>query len=89
MTLEQCIESIINSYESKKQFDSHDVIEDLRRDFRSVYNSSCPAKMEENQYHGMIARIIQKMTNVELLKHGEKSTNVNGNETPNAVWRKI
>ena len=90
--MENAIRKIIENIPKGKMFDSHYVIEQLKRDYLDVYNDFVGSKDASPDKifsaHGRIGIIISGL----VVKHGESgeswSENINGNSSECTSWRR-
>ncbi|MCL4427580.1 MAG: hypothetical protein M1276_01090 [Deltaproteobacteria bacterium] len=98
--LKKSLNSIIKGIKSGTLFDSHYIIDELRKNYPGIYKSNKTGDLDDGKYHGVIARKIKgiqgiikisdikisgfKNENVKVL-----SLNINNNKSPNQLWAKF
>jgi hypothetical protein len=92
MTMERALNAIVEGIPSGHYFDSHYVIDQLRKlysDRYMAYMRSLP-NADEFQAHGLLAQRITLMSGIAQKVDGLSfSMNINGEGSPCALWRRL
>ncbi|WP_029409976.1 hypothetical protein [Treponema pedis] len=89
MTLKECIEEIVVTFNVDDYFDSHVIINELIKNpkYHIVYLQECSTNVNINQYHGKIGKIIASIESVTSVGKS-KSHTIYGNISENELWQK-
>jgi hypothetical protein len=89
MTLEECINEIIENFKSGDYFDSHVIINELitNKKYHIIYLQEYSPKCNINQFHGIIAKSIGKIDSIVTIGRA-KSHTIYGDITENELWQK-
>lgn len=90
-TLKECIEEIINKkFSSGDYFDSHTIINELRRvpEYHAAYLSEFSNPSSINQYHSKIAKKIGLLECIQSCNKKIKTHTIYGDISENELWQK-
>ena len=90
MTLQECIEEIIDDFSENDVFDSHTVINSIyaKEEYLVCYLNEYERGESIPAFHSKIAKMIGETAGVEKLEEKSKSLTVFGNNNINTMWRK-
>lgn len=90
MSLETCIQKIVDGFNHGEYFDSHTVINELiaNKEYHLEYLRGYSENMTVAQYHGQIAQEIKATNKCELISKEFKSHTIYGELSTNALWKK-
>lgn len=74
------------------QFDSHSFIRKLLQKHPEIYGEKLVSRQDVNLANGEISSFLSrnaKALNIEIVCHDFVSQNILGNDSPNALWKKI
>lgn len=74
------------------QFDSHSFIRKLLQKYPEIYGEKLVSRQDVNLANGEISSFLSrnaKALNIEIACHDFVSQNILGNDSPNALWKKI
>ncbi len=89
MTLKECIEEIVGTFNIGDYFDSHVIINELlkNRKYHLVYLQEYCKDTNINQYHGRIGKIIASIESLNAIGKS-KSHTIYGEIHENQLWQK-
>ncbi len=98
--LKKALNYVIEGIKSGTLFDSHYIIDELRKNYPGIYKSNKTGDQDDAKYHGVIARKIKgihgiiKISDVKISEFKNEnvkvlSLNINNNESPNQLWAKF